>query len=190
MGKPQGDPGSGLEKYRHYLRFLARVGLNPRLRTRLDPSDIVQQTLMEAIQARGRFQERGTGAEAAWLRQILARNLANAARDHLRAKRDPKREQSLEASLGASSRRLEKWMAADQPSPSAVVESQERSLRLTAALAELSRDESEALILQHWHGWSMEEIGERLSLSRFAVGRLIRKALASLRELLGEREGS
>jgi DNA-directed RNA polymerase specialized sigma24 family protein len=73
------DERSGLlEHYRDYLRLLAR----------LDPSDIVQQTLLQAHQALDQFQGEGDAALAAWLRQILARNLAMALRDHARAKRD------------------------------------------------------------------------------------------------------
>lgn len=178
--------GERLERYRHYLRFLARTGLNPRLRVRIDPSDVAQQTLMEAYIARDRFEALGPEAAAAWLRTVLARNLANAARENFRGKRDVKRERSLEASLAGSSLRMECWLTADQASPIDHLLRQERALRLAAALAELSSEQSEALILQHWHGWSMEEIGERLSISRFAAGRLVHKALSALREALNE----
>ncbi len=192
MEQPRSGPSGGarerIETYRHYLRFLARTGMNPKLRARVDPSDIVQETLMEALKALATFEPRGAEAEAAWLRQILARNLANAARDNLREKRDVSRERSIEASLAESSLRLGSWLAADQSTPSAQVERKERAFRLAAALADLPHEQSEALILQHWHGWSMEEIGEHLSLSRFAVGRLIRKALSSLRDVLKETE--
>jgi RNA polymerase sigma-70 factor (ECF subfamily) len=188
MPDPQSGGAEGFEKYRDYLRFLARTGLNPRLRARLDPSDIVQQTLLEAIEGRDRLEARDARAEAAWLRQILARNLANAARDNLRAKRDLRLERSIEAALDASSLRLGSWLAADQPSPSERLEGTERAFRIAQALAELPPEQSEALILNLWHGCSMEEVGERLSVSRFVVGRLIRKALASLRVALSKSE--
>src|SRR5262249_47207336 len=86
---------SHLEPLRGYLLLLARVRLDARLRGRLDASDVVQQTLLEAHRDGADFRG-GTDAErAAWLRQILARNLANAARDHGRGKRDVGRERSL-----------------------------------------------------------------------------------------------
>jgi RNA polymerase sigma-70 factor, ECF subfamily len=120
------DERSGLlEPYRDYLRLLARLELDPRLRARLDPSDIVQQTLLQAHQALDQFHGEGQGALAAWLRQILARNLAMALHDHARAKRDVRRERDLRAALDRSSARLESWLAADQTSPSLQAERNE-----------------------------------------------------------------
>src|SRR5262245_66695842 len=109
---------AALERYRGYLRVLARLHLDPRLRGKLDPSDVVQQTMLQAYQGLDQFRGRSEAELAAWLRQILARHLANLARDFGRAKRDVGLERSLEAALDASSVRLAHWLAADPPSPS------------------------------------------------------------------------
>src|SRR5215467_928521 len=104
--------GRHLEQFRAYLHVLARARLDPRLAAKLDPSDVVQQTLLEAYQALN--QRRGQSPEqvACWLRQILARNLANAVRDFHRDKRDIDREQAIEAIVRDSSARLDAWLAA------------------------------------------------------------------------------
>ena len=86
-----------LERFRSYLLLLARMKLDRKWRGKLDASDVVQQTMLEAHQALATFRGDNPAAQAAWLRQILARNLANAVRDLTRAKRDARREQALKA---------------------------------------------------------------------------------------------
>ena len=119
-----------LERFREYLRLLARLHLDPRLRGKLDPSDVVQQALLQAYQARAQFRGTTPAQCKAWLRQILARTMANACRDLARAKRDVALERSLQAAVDDSSARLEAWLIAEQASPSQQAEQQEQLLRL------------------------------------------------------------
>src|SRR5262249_20309835 len=158
--------GPALGRYRPYLLLLARLRLDPRLRGKLDASGVVQQTLWEAHQARGQFRGTTEAEFAAWLRQILAHNLANALRDLLRDKRDVRREQSLEAAVEESSRRLDAWLAAEQSSPSERVERQEQGVRLAAALAELPEAQREALTRHPLEGRPLEEVARHLGRSR------------------------
>src|SRR5205085_7770000 len=116
---PVDGPVPALERFRDYLRLLARLQLSPALRAKLDPSDLVQQALLKAHQARAQFRGHTEAEQAVWLRQILARTLANAVRDLGRAKRDVTLERSLEASLRDSSARPEAWLVAEQAPPSA-----------------------------------------------------------------------
>jgi RNA polymerase sigma-70 factor (ECF subfamily) len=186
--RPPGDAdGARLERYRAYLRLLARLQLGPRLQARVDPSDLAQQTLVQAYQALGQFRGAGDAELGAWLRQILARNLAHAVRDHGRDKRDVGRERSLEAALDRSSSRLEGWLAASGPSPSEHAVRNEQALVLAEALAQLPEAQRDAIILEHWHGWSLQEIGDHLGRSRTAVAGLIKRGIKQLRTLLQER---
>lgn len=133
------ESGAELDRYRDYLLLLARVQFDPRLREKLDPSDVVQQTLMDAHQKWDQWRGTTEAEKAAWLRQILANKLLDALRSFRRTKRDVGRERSLEATLQRSSQRLQNWLAAEQSTPSQKVEQQERAVRLASALAQLGR---------------------------------------------------
>ncbi len=139
-----------LERFRSYLHLLARMHLDPLLQGKLDASDLVQQTFLQAFQARDQFRGQTDAERAAWLRQILARNLAHAVRDLRRARRDVALEQSLDAALEQSSLRLENWLAAEQASPSAQAQCNEQMLLLTDALATLPEAQREAVVLHYW----------------------------------------
>jgi RNA polymerase sigma-70 factor (ECF subfamily) len=169
-----------------YLHVIARQLLDDRLRGKFDSSDIVQQTLLQAHQSIDQFRGSTEAERVAWLRQILARCLANALRDFARQKRDITRERSLEEAVNESSIRLAEWLAAEQPSPSQRAEDHEDLLRLAEAMSRLPEGQREALVLQHWEGLSLAQIGERLGRSPVAVAGLIKRGLKQLRLLLGE----
>jgi RNA polymerase sigma-70 factor (ECF subfamily) len=178
--------GEALECFRDYLRLLARLQLDPRLRGKLDASDVVQQTLMEAYQALDGFRDRPPAQQAAWLRQILGRNLANWVRDFRAAKRDVTREQSLDAAADASSARLDAWLAAEQSSPSAQAERNEEAVRLAGALAQLPEAQREVVILRHCQGWPLADISRHVRRSPAAIAGLLHRGLARLRCLMQE----
>lgn len=177
-----------LERFRSYLHLLARMQWNTRLRAKMDASDIVQQTLLQAHQGLKEFRGHSQGELIAWLRQILARNLANAARDLARAKRNVSRERSLEAALTDSSARLDAWLAADQSSPSQQADRHEQSLRLSEALMNLPEAQREALVLHYFQGWTVAEISGQLERSTTAVVGLLHRGLKQLRTRLQDLE--
>jgi RNA polymerase sigma-70 factor (ECF subfamily) len=188
MDDVKNGPDLTLESFRDYLRLLARIQLAPALRGKLDPSDLVQQTLLKAHLALGQFRGRSTAELASWLRQILARTLANATREHGRERRDVALERSLERSLEQSSARLEAWLIAEHSSPSHRAERNEQAYLLTRALATLPEAQREALLLKHCQGWTLAEIGRHLDRSPTAVASLLQRGLKQLREHLRGRE--
>jgi RNA polymerase sigma-70 factor (ECF subfamily) len=179
-----GEADLELDRFRDYLRLLARLQLDPRLRGKVDPSDLVQQTLLKAYVARDQFRGKTPEQRAAWLRQILANTLANTVRDFGRARRDAALERSLEASLADSSARLEAWLVAGGLSPVEHAERNEQLLQLAGALGRLPDDQREALLLRHTQGMSVEEIGTHLGRTRASVASLLRRGLKQMREEL------
>jgi RNA polymerase sigma-70 factor (ECF subfamily) len=174
-----------LERYRSYLILLARMQLDGRPKAKIDPSDIVQQTLMEAHAKRSQFAGDEIGF-CAWLQKALVNNLRDALRAIRRGKRDVAREQSVEALVEASSARLGEWLAVDNSSPSRKAVSNEDLLRLADALERLSQPQRDAIVLHHLQRWTLAEVAETLGRSEAAVAGLLHRGLRRLRELLGE----
>jgi RNA polymerase sigma-70 factor (ECF subfamily) len=175
------DQNREVERWRNYLTVLARVQVDPRVGAKIDLSGVVQQTLLEAHQKRTEFRADHPAQELAWLRRILVHNLTDELRKLATDKRDRTRERSLEQALDQSSARLQAYLAAEQSSPSQGAERNEQALQLATALARLPEAQREALVLQHWHGWSLAQIAAHLGRSRAAVAGLIKRGLQQLR---------
>jgi RNA polymerase sigma-70 factor (ECF subfamily) len=173
-----------LARFRPYLRVLARASLDPRLRGKLDPSDAVQEALVNAVRAIDRFRGTTDAELAAWLRQILARVLAGSARGFARDKRDAGRERPLAASVEDSSARLEAWLAADASSPSRRAERNEDLVRMAAAIDRLPDAQREALTLYRLRGVGLDEVAAQMGRSPDAVAGLIKRAVHQLRQEL------
>jgi RNA polymerase sigma-70 factor (ECF subfamily) len=186
MDHTDGAGGWALERFLDYLRLLARLQLGPQPQARVDASDVVQQTLLEAQQKLRAFRGRSEAELAAWLRQILAHNLADAFRALGRAKRDVHRERSLEAALHESSARLEAFLAAEQSSPSQQAQRNEQVVRLAQALGQLPEAQREAVVLRHLQGQSLAAIAQHLGRTPAAVVGLLQRGLKALRGLLQE----
>jgi RNA polymerase sigma-70 factor (ECF subfamily) len=181
------DPALNIDRYRDYLLLLARNQLSPRLRARQDPSDVVNQTLLDAHKDRGQFRGTTAGEMAAWLRQILAHNLARVARDETRQKRDVGREVPLFQRVEESSVMLAEALADPGSSPSQQADRNEQLLRLAGALARLPDAQREAVELRYLHRWPVKQIAEHLGRTPAAVGGLLHRGLSELQAMLGGR---
>ncbi len=175
-----------LERYRSYLRLLAELQLNPRLRVKEGASDIVQQTMMDAHRDFAGFRGKTDSELRAWLKMILTNNLRTVARRYATHKRAAGREVTLQYRVENSSVNLHRQLVADQTSPSMKVMKQERAEQLAAALLKLLDDERTAVVLKHYHNWSVEEIAQHLDRTQNAVAGLLRRGLKKLRENLSE----
>jgi RNA polymerase sigma-70 factor (ECF subfamily) len=180
------DDAPNLERFREYLRLLARLQLDQRLQAKIDLSGVVQQTLLEAHLAQKQLQSMDDARLTAWLRRALANNLTDEVRRVGRASRNLSLERSLEAALESSSSRLEGLLASEQTSPSEQVVRNEQLLHLADALTQLPDDQRIAVIRHHLQGRPLADIAEELNRTRGAVGALLLRAMKKLRQLLVE----
>jgi RNA polymerase sigma-70 factor, ECF subfamily len=186
MRPTAGDDIRQIENHRDYLLLLARLQIEPRLRAKLDASDVVQQAILQAHERRDQFRGQTEGEWLAWLRAILANALAAASRRFGAQARDPGRERSLEAELDRSASRLEGLLAADQTSPSEGAVRCEDLLRLAQALAGLLEDQRRVVELHYLKGLPVAEVAEKIGRTRPATVGLLFRGLKRLRELLRE----
>ncbi len=177
--------GPPWERYRSYLELLVRLQLDRRWQGKLDPSGVVQQTLLEAYQAREQLQDLPAERLTAWLRRALGNNLADELRRLQADKRADGRARSLEEELEGSSARLEAWLVAEQSSPSQRAQRGEDLVRLAAALEELPTEQRRAVERHHLQGAPLAAIAGELGCSKAAVAGLLYRALKHLRRRLG-----
>src|SRR5665213_4551115 len=89
--------GQLLDGYCSYLTILARVQIGRRLQGKVDAADLVQETFLKAHRQIGQFRGVSAAEFKAWLRRILAGELALLLRRYMGAHRDMRLERELEA---------------------------------------------------------------------------------------------
>jgi RNA polymerase sigma-70 factor, ECF subfamily len=186
---PPGDERTQwLLRYEAWLRLLARTEIDSRFQGKFDASDAVQQTLMEAWKDWGNFLGNEEAQRVAWLRQILAHQLARLARRYAGTqKRDLTREVSLQQSLDQSAQRFDAMLPAADPSPSHAAMQSEQRLLLARVLEQLPEDYRRVIILRHLEDLSHEEVARRMQRSPGAVRMLWVRALSAMREAMDVR---
>jgi len=174
-----------LVSYAGYLHVLSRAQLDKRIQHRVSPSDVVQETLLEAHRDIGKFRGTELPEFTGWLRQTLVHNIAQAIGTHMLAeKRSVRREQlmgSLSASLELSHHRLSSLASDQRRSPASEVGHQETLAELSSALEQLSPDHRTVIMLRHLEGLAFTDIGERLGRSTGATRMLWLRAIEQLR---------
>src|SRR3954469_17918044 len=126
--------------YRNYLRMIVRTGLGPKLRERVELSDVVQEALVEVVRQFPQFTGTNEAALVGWLRRLVGQKLADLGRYHSRAKRAaggaalpldaPFDTGSAGDSAGGPGTRLLDVLALSQTSPSAAASRREQIILL------------------------------------------------------------
>lgn len=170
-----------LESRREALRRAADHQLRGKILARVDASDVVQQTFLEASRTFRDFQGGAEPELAAWLRQILQNKLAAAVRDNVQLrKRDVRRECPIDESPSDAPGPMQLDAGISTPSVRAI--RAEETTALLRAIAELPEDQREAVRLRHLENRPLAEIAEILGRSRDATAGLIKRGVQALRD--------
>lgn len=188
-----GDPHaveSLLALHRNKLKQMVRVRMDTRLMARLDPSDIVQEALIEANRRLPIFLERNDDLFYPWIRSIAWERLVQMHRKHLGArKRSVHREVELDLP-NSSATEFSQRLAAHIATPSRILMREELRQRVRRYLDTLNPRDKEILLMRHLELLPMNEIAGVLEISLSAAQSRYRRALERLHESIGDDSGS
>jgi RNA polymerase sigma-70 factor (ECF subfamily) len=176
-----------LDRYCNYLTLLARLQIGRRLQGKIDPSDVVQETFLQAHSKFAQFQGRTEAELVGWLRQVLSSRMAKLVRHYWGTQgRDVRLEQELAHDLDRSSSALGLFLISGAESPSQEAARREQAVVLADALERLPDHYREIILLHEFQDLSFPEVGERMGRSVDSVKNLWTRALTQLRQLLGD----
>ncbi len=173
------------EVCRNYVAITARAEMASWLQAKVDASDLVQQTMLEAHRGLVNFRGTTEGEWLAWLKRIVSHNAADFVRRYHGVE---KRRAAREVSLGASddSQRPGPQLSDGGPTPSQVIMQKELQLQVADAVSRLPEDYQEVVILRNLQQLPFDEVAERMGRSRPAVQMLWMRAIRKLQEVLEE----
>ncbi|HEV3236222.1 MAG TPA: RNA polymerase sigma factor [Gemmataceae bacterium] len=176
------------ERYRPLLKLQVRqLELDPRLQRRFDSSDLVQDTLFQAIKNVDQFKGRTEEERVAWLRKICRNKAIDRYREETARKGDVRRDQSIQA-FEDSSDRWDRVLGNEDARPDHEAERREFLLRLAGAMEELSDDQRDAVLLIHLMRFKLSEAVEQMGRTEKSIAGLVRRGLEKLQALMPEFE--
>jgi RNA polymerase sigma-70 factor (ECF subfamily) len=173
-----------LERHRAYLCRFVELRLCPQLRTRVDPSDVVQEAQMEAVRRLDGYLRDAPLPFRLWLRRIAQDRLLMLRRRHRGAGR---RAVTREAAMpDESSLAFARQLLASGTSPSARLAASELAQRVREAVAQLPEADREIVLLRNFEGLSNQEVAQLLEIQPATATQRYGRALLRLRKLLDE----
>ena len=169
-------------RHRPYLRQVVDLRLDPKLRSRVDPSDVVQETHLEAFRRLPDYLVRRPMPFRLWLRKTAYERLLMIQRRHLQAGR---RAVGREVPLpDRSSVQLFRQLLAPGSTPGQQMAQAELARRVRQAVARLSEIDREVLLMRNLEGLSNHEVAQVLEIEPAAASQRYGRALLRLRKLL------
>jgi RNA polymerase sigma-70 factor (ECF subfamily) len=169
-------------RHRDYLCQFVQLRLDPKLRPRVDPSDLVQEAHLEAVRRLSDYLQETGMPFRLWLRQIAHDRLLKARRYHLgTARRSLQLEMPLPDGSGGL---LAQQLFATGSSPSQRLGRRELEERLQEALAQLPQTDREIVLLRTIEGLSYQEVGYLLTIEPAAARKRHGRALVRLHKII------
>jgi RNA polymerase sigma-70 factor (ECF subfamily) len=176
--------GQLFARHQAYLHRLVELRLDPRLRPRVDASDVVQEAHLEALNRLGTYLRRPALPFRLWLRQIAFDRVLKARRHHLgTARRSLHREVPLPEQ---SSLVLARHLLADGSTPSQELDHRELARRLRQAVTQLAEADREMVVMRHFEGLSNHEVACLLGIDPATASKRHGRAMLRLHRILTE----
>lgn len=168
------------------LERILRFRIDPRIRSRIDATDVLQETWVTASRRMAAFLQNPTVSPFVWLRQLALQTLIDIHRRELCHRRDAGREIQLvgNSPLGDTSLSIAHFLADQITSPSQQLMRAEDLQHLQAALNSMPEVDREVLALRHFEQLTNQQTAEVLGLTPTAASNRYVRAAARLTEIL------
>ena len=176
-----------LERYRDYLRRMVAVRLDRRLAARVDASDVVQETLVEAARRLDDYLRERPIPFYGWLRQLAGERIVDTHRRHVTAQRRSVTLEHRDPDLpDASAERARPEVVRGQHQPEQPPDAPGTTRTAQASPGLPPARDREVLVMRHLEQLSTSEIAAMLEISEPAVKSRLLRALIRMREQMGE----
>lgn len=170
----------------YHPRLRARLlrQMDPVMRSKIEPEDILQQVYLETFRAIGQFEYQGPDSFLRWMYAILDRKLIDEHRAMRAERRDVRREYKPGAAAGGQTTYIDLLarVTAGGSTPSQVVRKEEALGVLTACVATLPDHYREVIQMRFIEGRPVAEVAQRLKRSIGSIHMICHRALKQLRE--------
>lgn len=176
-----------LDRHREALRRMVDMRLDPKIRQRVDASDVVQEAMMEANRRMETFLENPGMPFHLWIRQIATDRLIDQHRRHrVSKKRSVDLEQApvVASNLDHSTIQFGPQLQDRELTPAEAAIRAEMQRRFEEAIEEMDEHDQEIIVMRHFEKLSNQEVANVLGLSEPAASMRYLRAVRRLQKQL------